>query len=183
VPDIPQGSRIVAADFDEESSGLVLAVRNGDRVYLDLFSVPETLGSRRVIRVSTPLALDADLTCFSLFRDQGVLFAVTALRNGTLHLFSIGLSTGVSALGKTSIEQSGSTQISPVAQAVLVMSKGVDTTRVQSQLVVCGLRNGDLFTVEIEMSGHGVQIHPCKCTKSFYRTPLTMNSLGEFENN
>lgn len=162
IPRFPQGSRIVAAEFDEENSSLLLAVRNGDRVYLDLFVLPTALGARAVVRVSAPLAVDADLTCLSLFRDQGNLCAITALRDGTLHMFSIDFLTGLRPCGRTSIDQNGSTQITPIAQSIVVMSTGVDSVRSQRKLIACGLRSGDLFTVEFEMSGHGVDRIPCK---------------------
>lgn len=179
VPKFPAGSRIVAAEFDEENSCLLLAVRDGDQVYLDLFVVPTALSSRTVTRVSAPLALDADLTCLTLFRDQGALAAVTSLRNGVLHMFSIDLTTGLRSLGKTSIEQSGSTQTSLIAQSILIMSKTVDKTRAQSHSIVCGLRNGDLFTVEFEMSDDGASRIPRKYQRLPTCFVLIMNRLGE----
>ncbi|TID20590.1 Cleavage/polyadenylation specificity factor A subunit [Venturia nashicola] len=160
VPDFPQGSRIVAAEFDEESSGLLLAVRSGNRVYLDLFVLPTTLGARAVVRVSAPLALDDDLTSLALFRDQTRLYAVTALRDGMLHMFSIDFATGLRPSGRTSIDQNGSTQITPIAQSILVLSTSINRSRAQRQLIACGLRSGDLFTVEFEMSGHSVDRIP-----------------------
>jgi hypothetical protein len=164
VPDIPPGSRIVAADFGRDNSALLLAVRSGARTYLDLFIVPTATSPGTVIRVSAPLALDADLTCLSLFKHQGALFAVTALRDGMLHFFLVDLSFGISVVSRISIGQSGSTQMSPVAQSVLAMSMYAGSTPEPSQLIVCGLRNGDLFTVEIQFRNQGVQRITCMCT-------------------
>ncbi|KAE9988992.1 hypothetical protein EG328_003308 [Venturia inaequalis] len=172
IPEFPQGSRIVAAEFDEESSGLLLAVRNRDQVYLDLFLLPTALGARAVIRVSAPLALDADLTCLALFRDQDSLCAVTALRDGMLHMFSIDFTTGLRFSGRTSIDQNGSTQTTPIAQSIVVLSTDKDKLGAQRQLIACGLRSGDLFTVEFEMSGQGVGRVPWPVTLS----PLEMSS-------
>jgi hypothetical protein len=161
VPEIPQGSRIIAASFDEDKSVLLLAVRSGEQTYLDLFTIPTTVGSLTVTRVGTPLALDVDLTCLSLFQDRGVLFAVTGLRNGMLHLFSLDFTSGISSQSKTLIESNGSTQMSPVAQSVLVMSRN------NSHMLSCGLRNGEIFTVGINFGSQGVHRIPCKCSSNW----------------
>ncbi|QDS72385.1 hypothetical protein FKW77_008528 [Venturia effusa] len=153
LPELPQGSRITAAEFDEESSSLLLAIRKGDQVYLDMFVLPTALGARAVVRVTEPLALEADLTCLALFRDQGSLYAVTALRDGMLHMFAIDATTGLRPSGRTAIDQIGSSQMTPTAQSIVVLSTGIDGVKVQRNLIACGLRNGDLFTVEFEMSG------------------------------
>lgn len=185
IPELPQGARIVAAEFDDESYGLLLAVRNGDEIYLDLFLLPTALGARAVLRVtsSAPLVLDADLTSLALFRDQGSLYAVTALRDGMLHMFSLDFTTGLRPCGRTAIEQNGSTQMTPIAQSIVVLSTGVHNLRSQRQLIACGLRSGDLFTVEFEMSGHSVDRIPCECPRSLHLQMLTLNCLGKHENN
>lgn len=147
VPDIPSDSRIVAAEFDEEASALLLAVRSDERVYLHLFALPH--GTSSVDRVGVPSALDADLTCLSLFKCEGALFGIAALRDGMLHLFAMNLISGVAHLDKYRIAQSASTLMLPIAQSVLVLSAHEKKVGRLSQLVVCGLRNGDLYTVDI----------------------------------
>lgn len=182
IPEFPPGSKIVAAEFDEESSSLLLAVRNRDRVYLDIFVLPTVLGPRAVVRLSAPLALDADLTCLALFRDQSSLCAVTALRDGMLHIFSIDFTTGLRQCGRTSIDQNGSTQMTPIAQSIVVLSTSIGNVGARRQLVACGLRSGDLFTVEFEMGGHGGGRVPCKYPISLHAPLLISNCLGKYEN-
>jgi hypothetical protein len=160
VPDIPPSSSIVAADFNEEAYALLAAVRSNDRIYLDLYAIPVTLVPSAVIRVGVPLALDADLTCLSVFRHQGSLFAVVALRDGMLHLFAIDLGSGVFHLTSFSIGQTESTQMLPVAQSVLVLSDPNHEVAQSSQLIACGLRNGDLFTVEISFGDQSGDTKP-----------------------
>lgn len=182
IPELPQGSRIVAAELDEENSGLLLAVQKGGRVYLDLFLLPTVLGARTVVRVGEPHALEADLTCLALFRDQGSLSAVTALRNGMIHMFTIDLTTGLRPAGRSPIERDGSTQMTPVAQSIAVMSTSPDNVGTERHLIACGMRSGDLFTVEFEMTGHVKGRIPCKYPRSLHLLLLISNGLGNHQN-
>jgi hypothetical protein len=149
---IPNGSTVVAADHDDQSSAIVVALRTDSHVFLQLYSLDEA-GLFTTIAAPFQFPAYADLTCLCLFRAHGKLFTLAGLRDGSLHLFGVHMLLGISTVATHSIGATTSTQSLPITESVTVLRTDDDEPTPSNHLVTCGLRDGNLYTVELDLTG------------------------------
>jgi hypothetical protein len=149
---IPTGSTIIAADYDDQFSAIVVALRTNNQVNLCLYSLAE---SGSITAVATPFQFIAniDLTCLCLFQANEKLFVMAGLRDGSLHLFVVNRQSAISQLAVHSVGAIPSTQSHPIVESLMMLRSHDDEHTSSSYLVTCGLRDGNLYTVELDLTG------------------------------
>jgi hypothetical protein len=158
--ELPVGSTVVGADFDERFLAVVVAIRTDDQVKLCLYYLTDS-GSITAVDISFAFTSNADLTCLCLFAANEKLFAIAGLRDGSLHLFQVNRESGLSRLAVHDIGAVASTQAHPIGESIMVLMAYGDGINSSSYLVTCGLRDGNLYTVELNVDEGGL------CSKCF----------------
>jgi hypothetical protein len=152
---LPAGSTVVDADFDEQFSAIVVAVRTDEQVQLCLYSLLDS-GSITAVADSFTFTSNADLTCLCLFKTNKKLFVVAGLRDSSLQLFLVDMASGLIRLGVHNIEAFASTQAQPIGESIMVLTIHDDESGSSSCLITCGLRDGNLYTVELIVDEGGL---------------------------
>jgi hypothetical protein len=143
-------------------SAIIIAVRTEDQLYLALYTIAAAPGPDVAVLVGKEVNITSDFTCISMFEAQGKLFAIAGSRDGVLKLFVVDMGSGISHLATTEMENLKPAQSLPIAESIIVLRSGDSNDK---YLILCGLRNGDLYSIEFSFDHSHGSPSPCEyCT-------------------
>ncbi len=151
VQELSAEETLVAASICRGLSVVIVAIRRRNEVYLHASRIMDGENGVELYGFGDTHRLSAEVTCLTVFRIHAAFYVLAGLANGFLRLLRIDVDGGLISEGEHEIGAGASENSPCVCEGAVVLQSTPDFGTPTEFLVVCSLRNGTLFTVEIDL--------------------------------
>lgn len=160
-PILPDGGTLTAAAIHPATAVVLVAARAEDMTALLRFDITRLVDSFDVAETNASRA-NADVTFLALFDIGDAVYAFTSLVDRSIHIFRVDRKDVILVFSHNILTASAERSSMVCETAVLLQSVTNASTTNNELLLVCGLRNGQLYTVELNIEFEDDSPQPCK---------------------
>ncbi|KAF2137166.1 uncharacterized protein K452DRAFT_302199 [Aplosporella prunicola CBS 121167] len=153
--ELPSEQTVIAATSCPELSAVYLAVRTEEGLTIQPAVIADRDGEAKFSWLPTTQLHD-DPTCLQVLEFHMGHVLLVASTDGLIRLYAIGQDGGLGLLiASHQIDQSSTqTSLAACQSAVLLSSTQFDPSKSNDMTLVCGLRNGDLYSIEVHCANN-----------------------------
>lgn len=156
---------IVAASVCMHLSAIFVAIRRGSGITLRSLRISDGPGDAALHEFGEPRPLSTEITCLAVLRIQDKSYVLVGLTSGSVRLMNVDAIHGLVPESEHEISAPSSESAPSVCESAIILQSAPVSGARTNFLIVCGLRNGTLRTIELELikheadSSYGVYAH------------------------
>ncbi|KAI4716576.1 hypothetical protein E4T48_07247 [Aureobasidium sp. EXF-10727] len=152
----PPGYKAVAAAIENEIPCAAIALRNEGRSELRLLKVDDVDDETvSVSHLGKPIQTEGEVISLAIHTTQMLTFVVAGDSNGTLHIFRVSPRNGLEPYLEHEIPQNpdhlDDLEALSVCESILVLGEQVSSDKPAELVVLCGLRGGSVYALELRV--------------------------------
>lgn len=149
---LPEAEKIVAAAICQDSNMIIAVERQNALHTLCLYVLVSGADFIAANLLGTPVSLYGATNCVAAFGSPFGPFAITVSANGVIQPFRL------AHVGITALQQS-SLPLGVVCESMSILGSGKTSGRAfESYVLLCGLRDGSLYVLELELDVSGMLV-------------------------